>query len=35
MAQVIRAHKEFTKINKNLCLMQCTSIYPPKYINFI
>ena len=34
MAQVIRAHKEFTKINKNLCLMQCTSIYPPKYDQF-
>ena len=34
MPQVIRAHKEFTKINKNLCLMQCTSIYPPKYDQF-
>ena len=34
MPQVIRAHKEFTKINKNLCLMQCTSIYPPKYEQF-
>ena len=34
MPQVIRAHKEFTKINKNLCLMQCTSIYPPKYNQF-
>jgi N-acetylneuraminate synthase/sialic acid synthase len=34
MQQVLRAHKEFTKINKNLCLMQCTSIYPPKYDQF-
>ena len=34
MQQVVHAHKEFTKINKNLCLMQCTSIYPPKYDQF-
>ena len=31
MKDVELAYKTFTKVHNNLCIMQCTSIYPPKY----
>jgi N-acetylneuraminate synthase/sialic acid synthase len=31
MKDVELAYRTFTKVHNNLCIMQCTSIYPPKY----